>query len=416
MSNNNLKKDFRIFENNPGLVYLDSTATTQKPGYVVDGVKDYLENDYGNIHRWFHPLAERSEKLYIDSKKKTAEFIGAESWREIVYTFNSTYASNLLITSLRRSGYFQKWDKVLLSIVEHHANVVPWLILKEEIGIEIEYIQVKDDFSLDFDDLEEKLDERVKAVSLTHVSNVTGTIFDLERVGRMIAHPLTPSLVRRGDRKPLFIVDASQSVPHFEVDVQKLGCDFMFFTGHKLMADSGIGVLWWKEGILKDMKPSISWGGAISRVEEQWFKLSGLPDKFEPGTPNLSGAVSLLKAFEYIENIWGYEKIVEIEDELTEYALEKFKKIENIELIGSSTLENRIGVFSFVIPGIHSHDIADYMVESNICIRSGQHCAEPLMNHIHLHNTCSMSLYIYNDTKDIDDFFNVLEKCIEELG
>lgn len=400
------KKDFRIFENNPELVYLDSTATTQKPGYVVDGIKDYLESDYGNIHRGFHPLAERSEKLYIDSKKKTAEFIWAESWREVIYSFNSTYASNLLIGSLKRSGYFQKWDKVLLSIVEHHANIVPWLILKEEIGIEVEYIAVKDDFSLDLEDLERKLDDRVKVVSLTHVSNVTGEIFDLETVWKR---------VKEKNSDILFIVDASQSVPHFKVDVEKIDCDFMFFTGHKLMADSGIGILWWKESLLKDMKPAISWGGAISWVKEQEFQLWGLPDRFEPGTPNLSWAISLLKAFEYIESIWGYEKIVEIEDELTSYALEKFKNIESLELLGSDVENHRIGVFSFVVPGIHSHDIADYMAENNICIRSGQHCAEPFMIDRNLHNTCRMSLYIYNDTKDIDDFFNVLEKCILEF-
>ena len=413
MSNNNLRKDFKIFENNPGLVYLDSTATTQKPGYVTSSVKEYLENDYGNIHRGFHPLAERSEKLYIDSKKKVAEFIGAWSWREVIYTLNSTYASNLLIASLRRSGYFQKWDKVLLSIVEHHANIVPWLILKEEIGIEVEYVSVKDDFSLDLEDLEKKLDDTVKAVSLTHVSNVTGSIFDLEEVGKALTP--NPSPNGRGGHKPLFIVDASQSVPHFKVDVEKIGCDFMFFTGHKLMADSGIGVLWWKESILNELQPAFSGGGAISRVEEQAFTLSSLPDKFEPGTPNLSGAMSLLKAFEYIENIWGYEKIVEVEEELTEYALKRFNSIENLQLIGSKVLKNRVGVFSFVVEWIHSHDIADYMADSNICIRAGQHCAEPLMNYLKINNTCRMSLYIYNDTKDIDDFFSVLEKCILEL-
>jgi cysteine desulfurase/selenocysteine lyase len=163
------------------------------------------------------------------------------------------------------------------------------------------------------------------------------------------------------------------------------------------------------------MKPAISWGGAISWVKEQEFQFWGLPDKFEPGTPNLSGAVSLLKAFKYIENIGWYEKIVEIEDELTEYTLEKFKNLESIELIGSAQSKNRIGVFSFVVKWIHSHDIADYMAENNICIRSWQHCAEPLMGHFDLHNTCRISLYIYNDTKDIDDFFNVLEKCILEL-
>jgi len=416
----NIKQDFPIFKNNKWLVYLDNTATVQKPKLVIDGITKYLENDYSNIHRWFYPTSERSEKMYIESKKKVAENIWASSWKEIIYTYNSTYASNLFISSLRRSNYFKAWDKVLLSIVEHHANIVPWLILKEEIWIEIEYIKIKDDFSLDLEDLKSKLDSKVKAISITHVSNVTWEIFDLKSVWEIInnnyPHPnLPPFRSKEKESRPLFIVDASQSIPHIKIDIKEIWCDALFFTGHKLMSDSGIWVLWWKEELLKELKPAFSWWWAISWVKQDCFKEAWLPDRFEPGTPNLSWAISLLKAFEYIENIWGYKKIEKIELELNKYTLEKFKNIQWVKLIWWNNPTTRASVFSFIVEWIHSLDIADFMADKNICIRAGQHCAEPFMIELWVNHTCRMSLYIYNTTEDIDIFFNALENAIKIL-
>lgn len=400
------KKDFPILKNNPWLIYMDSTATSQKPSLVIEWIKNYLEHDYSNIHRWSYSLAENSEKLYIESKKKVAENLWVNNWREIIYTMNSTYASNLLISSLKRSKRFQKWDKVLVSIVEHHANVVPWLILKEEIWIEIEYIKIKQDFSLDLDDLESKLDDTVKAVSITQVSNVTGEIFDLKQVNKIL---------EQQKNKPFFIVDASQSVPHFKVDVKEIWCDALFFTGHKVMADSWIWVLWWKKELLENLKPSFSWGWAISYVKQTCFKEAPLPDRFEPGTPNLSWAISLLKAFEYIENIWWYKTIEDIELKLNKYTLEKFKNIEWVKLIWWTNPKSRASVFSFNVDWIHSLDIADYLAEQNICIRAGQHCAEPFMWELWINHSCRMSLYIYNTIEDIDKFFEVLKEAIKIL-
>ncbi|MFK7780173.1 MAG: aminotransferase class V-fold PLP-dependent enzyme [Candidatus Gracilibacteria bacterium] len=399
----NIKKDFPIFKNNPGLVYLDSTATSQKPSLVIEGMKDYLENNYSNIHRGMYSISEKSEAIYDDSKQKVCDLIGANSYKEIIYTYNSTYAANLLIGSFRLSGTLKKGDKVLLSIVEHHANIVPWLILKEEIGIDIEYINVDENYDLDFDDFEKKYDENVKVISLTHVSNITGQIFDLERIGKL----------KRDDT--LFIIDGSQSIPHFKVDIKKLNADFLFFTGHKLFADSGIGVLWGKTNLLNKLKPVFSGGGAISTVDEACFKYAKLPGKFEPGTPNLTGAVSLLKALEYIESIGGFEKIEEIENELTKYTLEKFNRREEIKLLGSSKVENRIGVFTFIIPNTHSHDIADVFADNNICVRSGKHCAHPFLNKVKINNATRMSLYIYNTHEDIDIFFDVLDDIRKKL-
>ncbi|MDP2090247.1 MAG: aminotransferase class V-fold PLP-dependent enzyme [Candidatus Gracilibacteria bacterium] len=396
----NIKNDFPIFENNKGLIFFDSTSSTQKPRMVIEGIKNYLDNCYSNIHRGMYNIATKSEKMYVDSKQKVADLIGANSYKEVIYTYNSTYASNILTQSLKKSNMLKKGDKVLLSIVEHHANIVPWLILKDEIGIEIEYIDVDENYDLDFDDFSKKYDEKVKVISMTHVSNVTGQVFDLERIGK----------VKRPDT--LFVIDASQSIPHFKVDVVKLNADFLFFTGHKLLADTGIGILWGKTELLEIMNPIFSGGGAIGKVDECSFTYSKLPNKFEPGTPNLTGALSLLKAIEYIESIGGYEKIEEIENDLVLYSLEQFNKRKKIKLIGSSKSENRVGVFSFIIDGIHSHDIADIMAENNICIRSGMHCAHPFLNKIKVSHTSRMSLYIYNSIDDVDKFFEVLDKIL----
>ncbi len=405
-----IKQDFPIFTTHPDLIYLDSTATSQKPAIVIDGVADYLRSSYANIHRWSYDISEVSEKLYEDSKKIVAKHIGAESWREVIYTWNSTYALNLLSQSIWRTGLLKKWDTVLVSVVEHHANVVPWLILKEDYGINVEFIGVDDNFDLDYNDFRDKLTDKVKLVSLAHVSNTTGQIFDIANVNSLL-------LARYGRKqKPFLVVDASQSVPHFEVNVQNLGCDALFFTGHKVFADSWIWVLWAKEELLTDLKPIFSGGGAIWEVKQKSFTHSTkLPDKFEPGTPNLSWAVSILRAFEYIESIWGYQKLEEIEQELVEYALKSFSKISDLKLIGSHDGRNRVWVFTFVVPWVHSFDISDYLADNNICVRAGQHCAEPFMEYVWQMHTCRMSLHIYNTKQDIDRFFEVLKNAITEL-
>ena len=402
-----IKKDFKLFRDNPDLVYFDSTASSQKPDMVLDWVKNYLESSYANIHRWNYDLSEKSEEFYEKSKKKTAEFLSADSWREVVYTYNSTYALNLLSSSFRRSWILKRWDKVLLSIVEHHANIVPWLILKEEIWIEVDYIKINDDYSLNLEDLKSKLDDKVKVVSMTHVSNVTWQIFDLKSVSEILD---------KRDNRPFFIVDASQSVPHFKVDVKSLWCDFLFFTAHKVMAEWGIWVLWWKEKLFNDLKPAFSWWWAISYVKEGEFKeTTSLPEKWEPWTPNLNWAVSLFYALNYIESIWWYEKVEALERDLVTYTLSKFENYTNIRITWSRSDKNRVWVFSFVIPWIHSHDLADYLAENNICVRAWQHCAEPFMVFEGENNTCRMSLYIYNTKEDIDRFFEVLDEAIKEF-
>lgn len=349
-----IRSDFPIFTNNPDLVYLDSASTAQKPSVVIDGMRDFMERDYANIHRGAYSLSERSEELYDASKKAVARLIGARSTAEINYTYNATYALNLLVTSLVRSKWLKKGDKVLLSMAEHHANIVPWLIAKEDIGIEVEFVKLSADFGLDFTDLEEKLTSDVRVVSLTAASNVTGGVTDLARAR---------DLIRAHDPDTLFVVDGSQGVPHFRVDVTELDIDFLIFTGHKMMADTGIGVLYGKKEHLKTLVPVFGGGGAINWVHQDCFAPAGLPSRWEPGTPHIIGAVSLLRAVEYIESIGGYPEIGAIENDLIEYTLSRWqdfkKQFPQVRLIGSEKSENRVGVFGFVVDSIHISDLAD---------------------------------------------------------
>lgn len=391
----NFKKDFPIFKNNPDLVFFDSTASSQKPAYVIDSIKDFLENNYANIHRGMYDISIKAEKLYDDSKKIVAKYLWVSDYREIIYTFNTTYAVNLLTLTLKKNNFLKAGDKVLLSITEHHANVVPWLILKEEIWIEVDFVKVSENFDLDFKDFEKKYDEKVKVISMTQVSNVTWQIFDLEKIWQK----------KREDT--IFVVDASQSIPHFSIDVKKLNCDFLFFTGHKIMADSGIWVLWWKREYLEKFTPAISWGWAIWEVTCNSYTDAKIPNKFEAWTPNMTWAVSLLKAFEYVEKIGWFSKIEEVEKPLIEYFLEKLKNFSNIKLIWSQKPENRVWVFSLVFDWKHSHDVAEILAEKNIAVRSWKHCAHPLYNLVWQWNAVRVSFYIYNSKEDIDKFFEV---------
>lgn len=396
----NFREDFPIFKNNPDLIYFDSTATSQKPSLVINWINKYLETTYSSIHRGLYNISEKSEKLYNDSKKKVAKFIWAYSYKEIIYTYNSTYALNLLSSSIWLSKQLKKWDKILLTEVEHNTNIIPWLILKESIWIEIEYIKIDKDFNLDLNDFKNKYDEKVKIISFTHVSNVTWQIFDLEEIWKS----------KRDDT--IFIVDVSQSIPHIDIDVKKLNCDYLFFTWHKVFADTGIWVLWWKEKLLKELKPSFSWWWAIWTLVDNCFTYAKIPDKFEAWTQNVSWAVSLLKAFEYIEYIWWYSVLEKYENELVEYFLDKLKKYKNIKLIWSNNYKNRLWVFSMVIEWFHSNDVADILADNNIAVRSWKHCAHSYFNSIWLTHSFRVSLYIYNTKEEIDKFFNILNKII----
>lgn len=396
-----LKKDFPVFSNNKWLVYLDNWATTQKPSLVVQGVSEYLEKDYANIHRWFYELSERSEEIYERSKKIVAQAIWGKA-SEIIYTYNSTYAFNILATTLVRSWILKKWDKILLTVAEHHANIVPWLILNQDYGIEIDYIWVTKDYEFDFDDFNSKYDKSVKLVSATWVSNVTGSVFDMKKI---------KSLLREDT---LFSIDASQAVPNFKIDVEDIWCDFLAFTGHKLMAFTWIWVLWIKRDLIKKLIPPIWWWGSIKDVTKQGVEFLTTAQWFEPWTPNLVWAVSLLKAFEYIESIWWYDEVQKREKELVKYALWKFAGInDRVEIIWTLDESRRLWVFSFLIKwDMKPLRVGEYMASKWVCVRCGWHCAHPFMKQLELSGTCRMSLYFYNDFSDIDRFFEVLNELI----
>lgn len=394
----NYKNDFPIFARNPNLIYFDSTASGQKPKMVIEGIKEYLETNYSNIHRWSYDIAINSEKLYKDSKKIIANHIDANDFKEVIYTWNSTYSANLLTLTLKKNNFLKAGDKVIISTAEHHANIVPWLILKEEIGIEVVYLDYDENFDLDLEMFDKIYDEKVKVISLTHVSNVLGQKFNLEEIGK------------RKREDTLFVIDASQSIPHFQINVKNLNCDFLFFTGHKVFADSWIGVLWWKSEYLNKFRTPMSGWWAIWDVNFESYTDAGLPDKFEFWTPNVSGAVSLLKAFEYIDSIWWYKAIEAKEKELVEYFLEKFNFFPKLKMIWSTTTRNRVWVFSFNIEWHHPHDVAEILAESWIAVRAGKHCAHPLFYKIWATASVRVSLQIYNNKEDINKLFEVLEK------
>ncbi len=352
--------DFPFLREVPGTIFLDSAASAQKPEVVIQALSDCFHHSYANIHRGSYDLSERAEALYDDSKKRVARFLGAASPHEIVYTYNATYAFNLLSRSLVKSGMLRKGDMILLSRLEHHANIVPWQILAEEYGIGIEWIDITSEGRIDLDDLSKKLNPNVKLISLSGASNVTGATLDIESVHEILRQYVLRKLANR----PLLVIDGSQSFPHFAIDVTKYDIDFFITTGHKVMSDTGIGILYGKKQLLKSMLPAFCGGGAINAVSESGYEAAGLPYRYEPGTPHIAGAASLGAALAYIEEKGGYETIEAYEKSLVEHTLEHIKTLpDHIHLIGPKDAHHRIGAFSFAFDRHHPKDIADALAD-----------------------------------------------------
>lgn len=392
------RSDFPIFKNNPSIVFLDSASSSQKPQVVIDAILDYLTSSYSNIHRGAYDISMQSSILYDRAKQSVAKKLSSRS-DEIVFTYNATYAFNLVSRSLVKSGFLKKWDIVLLSKVDHHANIVPWQILAEEYGIVLDWVDLHEDWTIDYWSIESKL-PHAKVLSITGASNVTGEILDIDRV---------KSIFDTLSTKPIFILDGSQRFPHMSTDVSKYGIDFYIGTGHKVMSDTGIGFFYWRKELLQKMNPAFCGGGAINAVTTEWYEAAGLPFRHEPWTPHIVGAVSLLAALEYIDSIGGYEAVEQYEKELTEYALEQFATLpSNIRLIGSKNPENRLGVFSFVFENHHPNDVAEDLADAGICVRAGHHCTDPLHQSLGIRGSLRASLYIYNTREDVD-------KLIERL-
>ena len=395
-----LKSDFPIFANNPWLVFLDNAASTQKPQYVIDGVSEFVASSYANIHRWLYSLSEKSEEAYHHSKELVGELLNCKA-SEIIYSYNSTYGINLIAQSLVVSDILQKWDVVLLGIREHHANILPRQILAQRKWFTIEFFTITDEYEIDRDDFDQKYSDKVKVVSVAHVSNVTGKIYDVKKIQSKL----------RDDT--FFLVDGSQSVPNFPVDVQDIDCDCLVFTGHKMMAYTGIGVVYLKKEWIKKLVPIIRWGWTIEDVSTEGHTLLGNSDKFEAGTPNIIWAVSLSKALEYIQSIWWMKKIREHEQKLVKLCLDGFSKFKDkVEILWPLTTD-RVAVFSFILANNSNfNNIGETFAEQNIAIRCGGHCAYPLHKRFEKPGTCRMSGYIYTNEQDITIFFETLAKIV----
>ena len=387
------KKKFPIFEKSD-LIYLDNAATTHKPSIVLDTVNKLYKEANANVHRAIYDLGNRSTMLYEDSRKKVSDFINAYSEKEIVFTSGTTESLNLLAYSLSKT--LKKDDEILISEMEHHSNIVPWQIIAKNTGAKLNYIPVNETGELDLTNHQDYFNSKTKIVSITHMSNVLGTINPLKFLAKM-THKVGA----------LFIVDGAQGVPHMNVDIKDINCDFYVFSGHKMVAPTGIGVLWGKYNLLNNMEPFMGGGEMIDKVTLKESTWNEVPYKFEAGTPNFAQAVGLGAAIDYLSEI-DIKSIAKHESELTQYALNKLKKVNNIKIHGSS--KNRGGVISFNIMKLHSHDLAQFLNEENIAIRVGHHCAQPLLENLGETSTARISFYLYNDESDIEKFCKALTK------
>lgn len=397
----NLKSDFPIFANNKWLVYLDNAASTQKPAYVIDWVSDFVSKDYSNIHRWLYSLSEKSEELYHQSKILVWEFINCKA-SEVIYTYNATYWINIIAQSLINSGFLKKWDSILLWIWEHHSDILPWMILGQQFGLNIKFFEIWNDFDINWSDFDKKYDKTVKLVACGHVSNVTWKIYDMKK----IKSKLNP--------ETFFIVDGSQSVPNIAVDVQDIWCDCLVFTWHKMMAYTWIGVVYLKLDWIKKLMPMFGWWWTVRDVNQDSFEFFQSNDKFESWTPNIIWAVSLSKAIEYIKSIWWIEAIHKHEESLMKHTLDWFAALGNkISIVWPKDIDSRVWVFSFnIMTNTNQNIVWEAFAEKNICVRCGGHCAYPLHKFLGKNWTCRMSLYVYNTKDDINQFFEALEEIL----
>lgn len=398
-----IREDFPILKQKvrgKRLVYLDSAATTQKPIQVIEAINNYYKNFNSNVHRGVYYISEEATKLYEEARKKVARFIGAKSPRNIIFTKNTTEAINLVAYSWGRKNIKEN-DEIILTLMEHHSNLIPWQILAKEKNAKLKFIPVKDDGTLEIEKLHELLTSRSKLLAITHVSNVLGTINPVKEIID-IAH-------RNGT---VVLLDGAQSVPHIPVNTSELDCDFLAFSGHKMLGPMGIGVLYGKENILEEMDPFLGGGEMISQVWLDRATWNDIPWKFEAGTPNVEGAIGLGSAIDYLKNI-GMEKVHEEERKLTGYAMERLKEIEGIRIYGPQNLDIKSGVISFNIPNIHPHDIGTILDYEGIAVRVGSHCAQPLMERFGVSSMVRASFYIYNIPEEIDIMIDALKKVKE---
>ena len=391
------KQDFPIFQNRPDLIYFDNGATAQKPQCVLDAEHNFYTTSNSNIHRGPHFLAEEATIMYENARRTVADFIGAQNSDEIIFTRNATEAINLVARSY--GELLNPGDVVVLSKLEHHANIIPWLQLKERKGIELRYFDVTEDGFIKF--YPNLIDEKVKLVSVTGMSNVLGTITDLK--------PIIEATHAVGAK---VMIDAAQLAVHQSVNVHELDADFLTFTGHKLYGPTGIGILYGKKELLNAIPPFLSGGDMVNEVFTDHFTTTDLPGKFEAGTPNIAGAIGLKAAIDYIIKI-GFKKIQKTEHKLTDHLLDKLNSMPFVKIIGPTENKNRGSIVSFTMKSVHPHDVAEGLSQKNICIRAGQHCTQPLMDAYNLPATARISMAFYNTTEEVDRTCEVLGEVYE---
>ena len=397
----NIRKDFpiltRTVRDNKPLVYLDNASTTQKPNQVIDAITDYYRNHNANIHRAVYALAEESTEAYETARDKIANFVNVKNRQELIFVRGTTEAINLVAYAWGRP-HINEGDIIVTTEYEHHSNIVPWQLLTQEKRAKLEYIGMNDNGELNLDDLDKYLATgKVKLVTFSLMSNVLGTITDAEKIIAKCKAAGVPTLI-----------DGAQAVPHMKVDLDTLGCDFFAFSGHKMLAPTGIGVLWVRKSVLQTMNPFHGGGDMIREVHKYETTWNDLPYKFEAGTPNIADVIGFGAAIDYLTKI-GMDNVRQHEIELTKYAMEEFGKVPGLTIYGTKDLTKRGGVISFNFADVHPHDVAQLIDEQGIALRSGHHCAQVLMERLDVAATSRASFYIYNTKADVDALIDSLK-------
>ena len=399
-------EDFPILNekmNGKRLAYLDNAATVQRPVPVLQAVDEFYRTENANPHRGLYELSVKATERYENARHTVKEFIGADKDCEVIFTRNASESLNLIAYSYGLN-FLHEGDEIVLPVSEHHSNLVPWQMVAQAKGAKLVYLYPDKEGRLTDDEME-KITPKAKIVALAHVSNVLGSVYPVRKIADK-AHSVGAVVV----------VDCAQSIPHFKVNVKDLGADFMAFSGHKMMAPMGIGVLYGREGLLNKMPPFLRGGEMIEYVHEQSATFAPLPQKFEAGTQNVGGAVGLEAAIHYLQKV-GYDKIAETEQALLNYALDGLAEVPHITVYGGTkNRRDRCGVISFNVDGVHPHDVASILDADGVAIRAGHHCAQPLMDYLGVNATCRASLYFYNTREDIDQFLSSLKRVRGWLG
>lgn len=401
-----VREDFPILKrkiNGKPFVYFDNAATTQRPTHVIKTIEDFYMHSNANIHRGIHLLSHEATELYETAHRKVAEFINASSWREIIFLRNATEALNLVMYAYGLNK-LKKSDEVVITVAEHHSNIVPWLYLREKLGVRLKFADIDNEGKLNLDKFEELITDNTKIVSISHASNVTGVINPLKEISKIVKA-----------KDAILVVDGAQSVPHFPVDVRGVDVDFYAGSGHKMLGPTGIGFLYGRRKILEDMDPFIYGGDMIKEVTRESATWNELPWKFEAGTQNIAGGIGLGTAVDYLNNL-GMRNILNHEKELTLYALERLKEIKEVKVYGPNSTKDRIGVLTFNVGDVHAHDVAHIFNAHGIAIRSGHHCAQPLMRRLGINGAARASFYIYNTKDEIDRMIEAIWDVIRTLG